>query len=474
MRITSYLDDILICSRSFQEACIHRDKTLSVLSSLGFQINWDKSLLIPSQNILHLGYLWDSKSMSISLPVDKLSKIKSLCRYCLNNPCNLRSLASLLGLLVSSSKGFKFAALFFRKFQLNFIQGLKTKSGWDSYWNLDNDSRLDLSWWCSANIESLSPVSFSSHVAEFSIFTDASLLGWGASLSSGEFASGCWSDDDSKEHINFLELKAIHLTLVHFMPILKGKSISIHCDNSTTVYYFNKIGGTHSRKLCLLSLEIWHLIRANELICKAHFISGMNNKSADYLSRFSDLHEYYLSPDCFNLLMKIIPFELKIDMFASHKNKKLMNYVSIFHDETSLFFDAFSRSWCSNIYIFPPLPMIGKALMKVFRDQIEFCLFITPAWISLSFIPLIKDALIFNPIFIHSHNLLGRTPSRHPFHLMAWPISSPYARRKGIHPRFQPYYSRVLPPQPSKPIVGSGLDLWNGLMREDLNPIFLP
>jgi len=81
--------------------------------------------------------------------------------------------------------------------------------------------------------------------------------------------------------------------------------------------------------------------------------------------------------------------------------------------------------------------MIGRALMKIFRDQATFCLFLTPAWISLPILPLLKNALISNPVFIPSSHILGNFPNRYAFPLMAWPISSPYASEKVIPRKFQ-------------------------------------
>lgn len=473
LRIVSYLDDILICSNSLSSSISDRNLALELLSGLGFHIHFEKSQLVPVQKIKHLGYFLDSINMCFSLPEDKLSKIQSLALPCLDGPQSLRYLASLLGLMVSSSKGFRFAPLFYRKFQLNFLSGLKFSSNWETLFSLNQEAKLDLTWWLNASPSSLSPVPIQFPKSDLSMFSDASLSGWGSSLSTGESFSGVWSLPDSKEHINFLELKAIYLSILHFLPKLVGRSISFHCDNSCAVAYFNKIGGTFSKKLCFLSIDIWHLIRSSNFYCQAFFISGRNNQSADYLSRHSNLHEYSLSLEAFHRLINLIPFRLEIDLFASNRNKKLNTYVSIFLDSDALFVDAFSKTWPSNIYVFPPLPMVGRALMKVFRDQVNFCLFLTPAWISLPFIPLLKNALISNPIFIPSSHLLGTFPTRYAFPLMAWPISSPYARKKVIPRKFQLPSSKESLLRPSKPILGSGLDLWDGLIKENILPLFL-
>ena len=474
IRITHYLDDILICSDSVQNSIKDRDKTLDLLSSLGFSINWEKSSLSPSQKISHLGYLWDSVNMCISLPPEKLIKIKAYANKLLSNPCSIRSYAALLGLLVSSHCGYRFAPLHYRHLQLDFLLAVKTHDCWDSMWVASLDAISDLSWWLSVKITELTPVPIRAPQPILSIFTDSSLTGWGAHLSSGEYTSGLWSKFDSQEHINFLELKAIYLAIDHFLPYLKGKCINIRSDNSTSVFYLNKMGGTHSPNLCFLALSIWELAINNSIDLIASHIAGISNNAADYLSRHSKNHEYSLSPVAFKKLLTLIPFNLDLDLFASSLNSKLPQYVSLFNDSEAMHIDAFSMSWPSNIYVFPPIPLMHKSLSKVLRDNVEFCLFITPAWSSMSVLPILKKVLISNPIFIPSKFLLGYLPMRHRCALMAWPISASSAKNKIFPQKYLMSSSKAFAHQPYNHITVSGKNLCCGLEKENIPPIFLP
>ena len=68
------------------------------------------------------------------------------------------------------------------------------------------------------------------------IFTDASLVGWGAHL--GDLsASGLWSAYWQTQHINVLELRAVMLALKSFTHIL------LSTDNMTVAAYLNKERG---------------------------------------------------------------------------------------------------------------------------------------------------------------------------------------------------------------------------------------
>jgi hypothetical protein len=57
-----------------------------------------------------------------------------------------------------------------------------------------------------------------------------------------------WTPDLQKEHINFLEMKAV-LALSHLQSLLQNKSLVLASDNTTTVAYLQNQGGTHCYKL---------------------------------------------------------------------------------------------------------------------------------------------------------------------------------------------------------------------------------
>ena len=60
--------------------------TLNLLRELGFVINPEKSIVIPSQKIVYLGFVISSKKMILTKRKDeKEIKIKALVMHCLNN-----------------------------------------------------------------------------------------------------------------------------------------------------------------------------------------------------------------------------------------------------------------------------------------------------------------------------------------------------------------------------------------------------
>ena len=91
VRLIIYLDDILFMAERKQ------------LENLGFVVNYEKSVLIPSPQMEFLGFLVDSTSMTLALPGEKIRKIQREYQKALTvSSLTLRKLASLIGFLNSS------------------------------------------------------------------------------------------------------------------------------------------------------------------------------------------------------------------------------------------------------------------------------------------------------------------------------------------------------------------------------------
>ena len=81
------------------------------------------------------------------------------------------------------------------------------------------------------------------------LFTDASKEEWGAHLND-HTARGTWSLPGSKLHINYLELKAVFLTLKQFQDLCENNIVLIATDNTTVVAYIKKKGDEVGPSVC--------------------------------------------------------------------------------------------------------------------------------------------------------------------------------------------------------------------------------
>ena len=121
--------------------------------------------------------------------------------------------------------------------------------------------------------------------------TDASLIGWGAYQNPDSFTQGRWSPTEARLHINYLELKAVFLGIKALFPSSPPISLLILCDNTPTVNYINNMGGTKSRFLCSLTLEIWDYCLSHNIWIKASYLPGLENIRADCLSHSCTLFD---------------------------------------------------------------------------------------------------------------------------------------------------------------------------------------
>ena len=66
--VSAFLDDILIQASSYALCCLHMQLTSLVLLACGYGLNYEKSSVVPSHIMLHLGFIWNTQDMTISVP----------------------------------------------------------------------------------------------------------------------------------------------------------------------------------------------------------------------------------------------------------------------------------------------------------------------------------------------------------------------------------------------------------------------
>ena len=118
---------------------------------------------------------------------------------------------------------------------------------------------------------------------ETTIYTDASLKGWGAIMGLNT-AWGLWGHWPCR-HINALEMEAVWKTLLAFAPYLVGRHVLIMTDSMTTKAYINRKGGVVSAQCNAWARHIWLWTAENAVSIRALHIPGKKNDAADILSR---------------------------------------------------------------------------------------------------------------------------------------------------------------------------------------------
>lgn len=375
-----YIDDSIIMDDSFEKCQKITQKIVKKLTKLGFFIHETKSSFVPSQQLTFLGFVIDSAEMTVYPTKEKREKInRAGSQLLLAERPSIREVAGFVGLAGSYSIASEFGANHSKQLELARNKALAVSKGdFDSRMFLSDKAKMDILWWLK-NVHCLQR-KFAQVRWDFTMSTDASMLGWGVTSPWGN-TNGRWSEEEKTLHINVLEAKAILFALECFVK-QRGLAVRILSDNTTAVSYVNKKGGVHSPKCLEISQRIWDYAERLDLrLCAAH-IPGKHNYLADMYSRhFKDNTEWELNQDLFVKIEEEWGI-FDIDLFASRLNKKCTKFVSWKPDPASCYIDAFTFTWNFKFaYAFPPFCLVSRVWQKMMSDPTNGVL-VAPYWPS--------------------------------------------------------------------------------------------
>ena len=96
--VSAYIDDLITIAKTFSLCFDNVTDLVETIDSLGFVVHPDKSEFIPSQVIEYLGFVIDSRSMTVSLTSSKKKKVKDMCISLLSKEKpSIREVARVLG-----------------------------------------------------------------------------------------------------------------------------------------------------------------------------------------------------------------------------------------------------------------------------------------------------------------------------------------------------------------------------------------
>ena len=353
-----YIDDSIFTNSDPERLHLQTLQAIHVLESLGFVLNYKKSICCPTSCIQHLGFLIDSQSMTVSLPGDKLLRLTTLCNEMLSSDtvC-VRKIAQATGLIVSSFLAFPYGQLHYRDLEMFKVWCLEQDPCYDRQVVLSSAARRELRWWLgkahSSNGKLIGHIlGIDSHADD--LFTDASKSGWGAALvRSGKVIAKCsgeWTPAESKKHINILELMAIHFGLCS-LGAKMSTEVCVNCDNTTAIAYVNRFGGCHSIELNALSKTIWQWCIDHGIHIQATHVAGCDNVMADSLSRnFNANIEWSLEEEVFHRVCERFGMP-SVDLFASRINHKLPVYFPWHVDPGCAGVNALGISWDNFVWL---------------------------------------------------------------------------------------------------------------------------
>ncbi|XP_070529823.1 uncharacterized protein [Cardiocondyla obscurior] len=282
----AYLDDFLLIAPDFDRCSVNVSTTLNLLSDLGFLVNREKSVLIPSTSCRFLGFLFDTRSFSIAIPPDRRTHLLKLTSAFLSKKsCKIREFASFIGSLVSVCPAVLYGILHTKLLErVKFRALLDADDNFNAQMTLPVSIREDLIWWKdnfedNSQINKIRPGNF-----DLTIFSDASTSGWGAVCADSR-THGFWSSGEKQFHINYLELLAVYHGLRCFASHLCHVNILLRIDNATAIAYINRMGSVKFPHLSDLSRKIWLWCADRDIFLFASYIPSSLNVEADAESR---------------------------------------------------------------------------------------------------------------------------------------------------------------------------------------------
>ena len=378
-RIANYIDDWLVMADSETIAQDQTNAVISHITALGFTVNYDKSVLVPTQSIIYLGMALDTVSFRARLSEERVTSFLScLARFRVGNRVQFKLCQRVLGLMASAIALIRLGRLRMRPFQRWVAAlGIPQARQAHAHVTVTADCIAALRHW--GNPQFLSEgVAMGTVASRKVITTDASLTGWGATHE-GRVVSGTWEYNLRNAHINYLELMAVFLALKHFLPFLQHSHVLVRSDNTTTISYINRQGGLRSRQLHMLAHRLTLWSSAHLLSLRASHIRGIENLGADLMSRGGYRYaEWSLHPAVITQIWERFGHP-QVDLFASTENAKCPLYFSM-RSTSSLGIDALAHKWPATLlYAFPPLTLIIPTLERVRQQRLSVIL-IAPQW----------------------------------------------------------------------------------------------
>ena len=290
-----YLDDWLARNQNRRKLLEHRQFIMSLINSLGLIINYEKSDLVPAQVFTFIGMEFLTHINIVRVPQARQMKILDSVRIFLQKTSvSARDFLSLLGQLNAAADFVMLGRLHLRPLQMSLHnQWQPQKFLLCHQIGITTKILQHLKWWLQEDLYRHG-IPMKIDPPSHTIFTDASLSGWGAHVEpEGLLFHGLWTEDQSRLHINVLEMKAIFLSLTRAVNKVKNSTVLVSTDNTTVVAYIRHQGGTHSTVLSEDSgVEHPEFVPSSQhtAVSEAHTGQVQHSSGPDVSNRQTDLH----------------------------------------------------------------------------------------------------------------------------------------------------------------------------------------
>ena len=260
----------------------------TALSNLltNLQVETSKEKIVPPTTRLEfLGITFDTRTMTMEIPEDKLHEIRQeLEMWLLKTSARRQEVESLVGKLQWMAKCVRAGRIFLSRL-IQWIRGMNRKASY----TIPLEARKDITWWARF-IQQYNGVSILWLVKEPGtdavIQTDACPRGYGG-IFGQQYFRGKFPSHLANKNIAILEIWAVMVALKIWGPHLTGKYFWIHVDNEAVSTILNT-GSSREMELQNTLREIALIAAKHQFVIKARHIAGVDNRMPDWLSRWHE------------------------------------------------------------------------------------------------------------------------------------------------------------------------------------------
>ncbi|MES9884567.1 MAG: reverse transcriptase domain-containing protein [Sedimenticola sp.] len=408
-----YIDDRLIeqvrdikLGNSQKAAYLANYLVCEVLTRLGYCLNLKKSIFVPTQKPVFLGFVIDSVEGCYRIIQGKLAKFAALRDILLSkSTVSVLDLQRLAGRCISFMLAIPAAKLYTREMNFAISDGLKG----NGKVQLTGKLREELQFWKFIDSwEGKLTWKTEKHL-RVDLCSDASLFKWGGivHLPSGKVSiSDFWGDEMRNLPIMVLEGHALLHVLQSVLVDIRCHRVDARVDNQVLINAWNK-EGCKSREMNDVIKLLFDFTLKNEISLNLTFIESKLNE-ADAPSRILKKSEATICGWVWKLLQKTYggAHGHTCDLMALDSNcmkgynGKLLKHFTPYQTPLSDGINAFSQHISSNenCYVFPPFSLMLSVIRFIIQNDIICTLIlpvnhIAPAWLP-SVIDNISDAFI--------------------------------------------------------------------------------
>ncbi|XP_071175761.1 uncharacterized protein [Mytilus edulis] len=358
--------------------------SVKLFVNLGYFLNIDKSVLIPTQSIVFLGMIIDSVKASFFITKKRKEKFCALRESILKkSTCQITILQKFVGICISLSLAIPGAKLYTSTCNRAISKAIKGPM----FIIIDEDLRKELQYWSFIDnwTKPFPWVNERHNVLSLSLSSDASDYKWGAIFNNEGVRhdfSDYWNGETKDLPIMVKEALALKNALICIKTLIINKRVTAEVDNQAVVYAWNN---QYSKNNLINEImkEIFQLTFQQNCNLSLSYIHTSENPS-DYLSRVYSKSDASISKRTWIYIQqKFGPHS--VDMFSLDSNAMLDNegfeisHFTPYKTPLSSGVDAFAQIYKSSeiYYAFPPFCLISAVVKFIIQEKIT-CTLIFP------------------------------------------------------------------------------------------------